>query len=105
MEPNNTNTAYGLTAMRSQAPETSPRLIVWLFIGFTLCICLDSFLRRCDVNKVIPVNYPTPEEKLAHLVKLTADELSKTKDKKKQHVLVNQLQHYRELWERSKEDE
>ena len=57
-------------------------------------------------NKIIPAPvYPTPEEKLAHLVRLTADKLSETKDKKKQQVLVNQLQHYRELWERSKEDE
>jgi hypothetical protein len=45
--------------------------------------------------------FPTRKEKLAHLVRLTADELSKTnKNKRMRRVLVNQLQFFRRFWER-----
>ena len=59
------------------------------------------------MNKVVPVRYPTKEEKLAHLVRLTADKLSETnKNKRMRRVLVNQLQFFRRFWEReNKEDE
>jgi hypothetical protein len=54
-------------------------------------------------NKDI-VKYPTRQEKLAHLARLTVDELSKTKRPKVKRVLVNQLQFFRRFWEREQED-
>jgi Asp-tRNA(Asn)/Glu-tRNA(Gln) amidotransferase C subunit len=57
-------------------------------------------------NIIIAPSYPMREEKLAHLVKLTADELSKNENPKVKRKLVNQLQFFRRLWEReNKEDE
>lgn len=38
--PNNTNTAYGFTAMRTERPPaTSPGVIVWFFVVFGLLGC------------------------------------------------------------------
>lgn len=47
-----------------------------------------------------PTQYPTREEKLAHLVRLTVDELSNTKNVKAKRILVNQHQFFRRFWER-----
>lgn len=77
----------------------------WLH-GLWLLGCCGLAAVFCDGvtmdKQIIPApTYPTKEEKLAHLVRLTADELSKTsKNPKKRRILVNQLQFFRRFWER-----
>lgn len=76
--------------------------VLWLRRGSSDPVLSDGV----TMKKIVPVRYPTKEEKLAHLVRLTADKLSETnKSPRMRRVLVNQLQFFRRFWERNKGDE